>query len=342
MGGCILPNPVHDQADGLRRLLGKGGLRVLRLNSGRRGMGKTSVAVNLAAAMVAKGREVLILDENATQGNVGDHLGQRARRDLLQVVRGECSLDQTIHRVAGISILAAARGLSELKQLPHDARLALGDALAKACPQYDVVIIDSMAGTGSVLLPLALAAQEELLVVSGSVAGITDAYAFIKATAGEYGKRRYRVLMSRIRNQPPAQAMFDNMAGAAQRYLGIELELMGMIPFDEKLKRASSLGQPLLAAFPDAPAAATFRQLGLAVTEWPRTADSNGDMSGFLHGLIRCAAVQLSGSEAGQGANSASAAARFEPRKGIQMRSAIDSRRGFQNSMGLQQGCVAV
>ncbi len=335
-------NPVHDQADGLRRLLGKGGLRVLRLNSGRRGMGKTSVAVNLAAAMVAKGREVLILDENGAQGNVGDNLGQRARRDLLDAVRGECGLDQVIHRVAGISILAATRGLSELKQLSHDARLALGDALAMACPQYDVIIIDSIAGTGSGLLPLAVAEQEELLVVSGSVAGITDAYAFIKAIAGEYGKRRYRVLMSRIRNQPQAQAMFDNMAGAAHRYLGIELELMGMIPFDEKLKRASSLGQPLLAAFPDAPAAATFRQLGLAVTEWPRTADSNGDMCGFLHGLIRCSAVQLSGSEAGQGANSASTAARFEPRKAIHAHSTIDNRRRFQHSMGLQQGFGAV
>ncbi len=342
MGGCILPNPVRDQADGLRRLLGKGGLRVLRLSSGRRGMGKTSAAVNLAAAMVATGREVLILDENASQGNVGDTLGQRARWDLQQVIRGECGLDQAIHRVAGISILAAARGLSELQRFSHEAKLALADALSKVCPHYDVVIIDSIAGTASGLLPLAVATQEELLIVTGSVAGVTDAYAFIKAAANVYGKRRYRVLMSKIRNQPQAMAMFDNMAGAAQRYLGIELELMGMIFFDEQLKRASSVGQSLLSAFPDAPAALTFRQLGLAVTEWPRTTDSNGDMSGFLHGLIRCSAMPLSSSEAGQKTYSSSVVEKISARKNSQIHSIRESHRGLIKTMGFQHEFGAV
>ena len=126
---------IRDQADGLRRLLGKGGLRVLRLNSARRGMGKTGVAVNLAAALAGKGREVLIVDENGTSGNVGDSLGQGARCDLLQVMRGECGLDQAIRRVAGVSVLSAARGLVELAQLSHETRSGLADTLAKSCPR---------------------------------------------------------------------------------------------------------------------------------------------------------------------------------------------------------------
>lgn len=282
-------DPARDQAEGLRRLLGQEGLRVLRLNSGRRGMGKSGVALNLAAALAGQGREVLVVDENGAPGNLGDSLGLHARCELLRALRGECGMEDAIGKAAGISVLPVAQGLMELARRPPDAWHGLADALAQSCPPVDLVIVDTVASSGSRLLPLAAAGQEEILVVSGTTAGLTDAYAFVKGAGAEYGRRRYRVLMSKVRNEAQARAMFTNLAGAAQRYLGMELELMGMIPHDEKLKRAFGMGRPVLAAFPDAPSAAAFRRLALAVGEWPRGRDNGGDMAGFLRALIRCA-----------------------------------------------------
>ncbi|MFY9329908.1 MAG: AAA family ATPase [Georgfuchsia sp.] len=282
-------NPVRDQAEGLRRLLGRQGLQVLRLNSARRGVGKTSCAVNLAAALVEKGREVLILDENEDQGNVADCLGQPAYRNFLKVVQGQSELEKSIIRIADISLLPAACGMAELARLSHENRLRLSDTLTACRLDYDVVIIDAVAGSSSRLLPLALRNQEEILVVTGSVASITDTYAFIKGATAECGKRSYRVLMSKVRNEQQARALFRNMADAAKRYLGVELELMGMIPPDDSVKRAAGMGLPVLKAFPDSSAATVFRRLGMTVSEWPRP-EGSSDMAVFLHGLVRCVA----------------------------------------------------
>ncbi|WP_220634267.1 MinD/ParA family ATP-binding protein [Georgfuchsia toluolica] len=281
----------RDQAEGLRRLLGQQGLRIVRLNSGRSGVGKTSCAINLAAALVEKGREVLILDENEDQGNIADCLGQPAHRNFLKAVREQCELEESIQRAADISFLPAACGMAELARLPHENRLRLSDTLTACKLACDVVIIDTVAGSSSRLLPLALRDQEEILVVTDSVASITDAYAFIKGATNEYGKRSYRVLMSKVRNEQQGRAIFRNMADAARRYLGVELDLMGMIPADDAVKRAAGMGLSVLKAFPDSSAAAVFRHLGMAVAEWPRPIDG-GDIAGFLHGLIRCVANQ--------------------------------------------------
>ena len=282
-------NIARDQAEGLRRLLGQHGLRVLRLNSGRRGVGKTSCAVNLAAALAGKGREVLIVDENDDPGNVADCLGQPAHCDFLQVVRGQCELERSLRRVGDISYLPAACGMAELSRLSQENRLRLSETLAAGRLAFDVVIIDTVAGSSSRLLPLALREQEEILVIAGSIASITDAYAFIKGASIEYGKRSYRVLMSKVRNEQQTHAMFRNMSEAARRYLGVEIELMGMIPHDDSVRRATDLGLPVLKAFPDSPAAAVFRQQGQTVAEWPWPA-GGGDMAGFLHGFVRCVA----------------------------------------------------
>ena len=287
-------NIARDQAEGLRRLLGKEGLRVLKLNSARRGVGQTSCAVNLAAALAEKGRAVLILDENDDAGNVGDFLGQRLPREFLHVVRAECGLEQVVKPVAGISVLPAARGIAALARLSREDQNRLSDSIATFRLPVDVVIIDTVAGSNSRLLTLSPATQEEVLVVAGSAASVTDAYAFIKGASAEYGKRRYRVLLSKVRNEPQARALFNNMAGAARRYLGVELDFMGIIPPDEKIKRAAQMGLPVLRAFPDAPSAAVFRQLGLTVAEWPRSADGGGDMAAFLHGLVRCGGAAAS------------------------------------------------
>ena len=286
-------NVVRDQAEGLRRLLGQQGLRVLRLNSGRRGVGMTSCAINLAAALTEKGRQVLIVDENENPGNVADCLGQPAHRDFFRVVQGQCGLEKSLRRVADISYLPVACGMTELSRLSQENRLHLSESLAASSLAFDVVIIDTVAGSSSRLLPLALRDQEEILVVTGSVASITDAYSFIKGASTEYGKRSYRVLMSRVRNEQQANSIFRNMSEAARRYLGVELDLMGIIPPDDTVKRATGLGLPVLKAFPDSPAAAEFRSLGQTVAEWPRSA-GGGDMAGFLHGLVRCVANGIS------------------------------------------------
>lgn len=285
---------LRDQADGLRRLLGKAGLRVLTLHAARRGVGKTSAAVNLATALARNGHEVLLLDENNDLGNAGEILGLRIRQEFVHAVRGECALEQAMQRCAGgFTLLPAARGLAEIADLTPVQRTQLGDAMTHACRGFDLVIVDAQPGMDSRSLPLSLPDQADVLVVPGGAAAITDAYALIKQLSGEFGKRRFRVLMSKLRDEVQARAIFSNMSAAARRYLSVELEFMGLVPSDERLKRASGFGQPVLTAFPDAAASAAYRRLGGEIVEWPRSRDASCDIAGFAHALLRCAGQRV-------------------------------------------------
>jgi flagellar biosynthesis protein FlhG len=278
---------IGDQADGLRRLLGGQRIRILRLASARHGVGKTNCAINLAAALVEQGREVLIIDENDGAKNVADYLGQEPTRGLLDVVRGKSTLDQSIRRIEDISILPASSNLCELPRLSRDQRLRLSNAVTASGSTFDFVIIDTCAGLSSRMLSIPLRDQPEILVTACTASSITSTYAFIKAASTEYGKRRYHVLMTRMRDELHAQALFRNMAGAARQYLGIDVTLLGFIAADDQIKRAANLGVPLLKAFPDAPAAAMFRQTARTVCTWPQSASCTG-INDLMHGIVRC------------------------------------------------------
>ena len=100
-----MPKTIRDQADGLRRLLDRQGLRIVRLSSGAGGSGKTGAVLNLAAALAEIGRDVLILDENPAEHGVTAELGLKARFDLEDVIRRKRDLDEVLVRgPAGILI----------------------------------------------------------------------------------------------------------------------------------------------------------------------------------------------------------------------------------------------
>lgn len=89
---------LQDQAEGLRRLLARDSVRVVTLTSGRTGVGKTNIVVNLAVALAKRGRHVLVLDEQQGKGSTETLLGLTARYDLMHVIRREKTLDEVMLR----------------------------------------------------------------------------------------------------------------------------------------------------------------------------------------------------------------------------------------------------
>lgn len=279
---------VVDQAEGLRRLLARDSLRIITVASATAGVGKTSSVINLAVALARTGREVLILDESPRRNNVSDTLGINARFDLLDVINRDKTLEQVLVTGAeGISVLPAARGVARLAGINRDEQDQLIGCFGRLPNPVDVVLVDTATGNSGRALPVSLAAQEVMLVLSRSTASITDNYALIKTMSLQYAKRHFRILVNKVRSEREAKTIFMNMAQAAQRYLSVSLDYIGFIPPDDKLERATALCTSVVEAFPAAPSAVGFRSVADEMMGLSRRGETEESIENFMQRLIR-------------------------------------------------------
>ena len=275
----------HDQAEGLRRLLDRSGLRVVSIRAG--GTGGTGAIVNLAGALAEQGSDVLILDESPLAHGVTAALGLKARFDLDDVIRRRRDLDEVIVRgPAGILVLPLARGARSLAQLPAAEQQWLVERCSRLGFPLDTLLVDAAPDKASALLWSGTAAEEVIVLGGGSAAAITAAYALIKRLSTEFARREFHVLVSGVASASEASMIFGNMARVARRYLQVSLDFMGHVPPDDKLRHAAQLRLPVVAAFPRAAASGSFRSLARAVSAWPRAEDDASGFDGFMRRLI--------------------------------------------------------
>jgi flagellar biosynthesis protein FlhG len=281
----VLTDPIHDQAEGLRRLLVQDFVRIVTVASGKAGAGKTTTVINLAAYLARTGKKVLIIDENAGANNLSTTLGLNAHRDLLDVIRRDKTLEQVIvAHSEGQYILPAGRGMRVLDKLSAGDQAHLIGCFAHLAQPMDVVLIDTVPGRSSRLLPLNFSGHELLVVVSPEPTSITSAYALIKHNSAQHhDKQRFHILVNKAGTEAEAQMIFDNMGSAAMRYLGVSLDFVGFIPPDDKL----CLGRAVAEAFPAAVSASAFRSVAESLINWPSQEGDSKRLERFMQCLLQ-------------------------------------------------------
>jgi flagellar biosynthesis protein FlhG len=284
-------NNMKDQASGLREMVAleiEHGVRVFAIAGGRTGVGKTSTVINLAIALAKTGKRVLILDENPRHNDVNANLGLKSRYDLQHVINRDKSLKQVVTQgPEGVLILTAMRGIHSLARLTTSDQDWLIKSFGELPQAVDVVLVDTATGAASRVVPLSLASQQVLIVLSGSGKSITDAYALIKLISKEYALRDFLVLVNKVESEKIGQDIFENIAGVARKHLAVRLESVGCILFDEKLYRSSRLCQPVVETFPASESAVGYRELADRLMRcFCPEANSDG-VESFMHRLIR-------------------------------------------------------
>lgn len=281
----VLTDPIHDQAEGLRRLLVQDFVRIVTVTSGNAGTGKTTTVINLAAFLAGNGKNVLLIDENVSASNLSATLGLNAHRDLLDVIRRDKTLDQVIvTHGEGLYILPAGRGMRVLDKLNAGDQAHLIDCFAHLAQPVDIVLIDAAPSRSSRLLPLNFTGHELLIVVSPEPASITSAYALIKHNRSQrHDKQRFHILVNKAGMEVEAQMIFDNIASAAARYLGVSLDFLGFIPQDAKLYLNSAVAE----AFPAAVSAAAFRGAAESLINWPSQEGDSKKLERFMQCLLQ-------------------------------------------------------
>ncbi len=275
-----------DQASGLRRLFRQDAVRVVTFASGGKGVGKTAVVANLAAAMARQGKEVLVLDEN-TAGNVASVFGATSRFDLYHVVNRDRRLSEVLLHVApGVRVLPAARAVKKLGKLAVAEREALLDALTHMEQPADVILVDTSLDHPLGFSPFGLAAQEAVIVAPATGAAITEAYALIKKVSLGYARRQFRILVNKVKSAADAETIHANLAQVAAQRGVARLDYAGHLPCDEALRHAQRLSQPVVAAYPDSPVAHAFRDLAADMLRWPPSEAEVAGLEQFVQQLL--------------------------------------------------------
>lgn len=278
---------MHDQAEGLRRLLAHDQQRVVAFVSGKSRSGQTSAVLNIALACARQGRNVLIIDEGIGEHCASQRLGRAPGKELSHALRGEVALAKLIHRhSSGLQVLAAREGLRRLVGIDAAMQETVARQLARLPTRPDFILLDLAVDRSRLTLPALAAADDIVALINPDRTAITNVYALIKQLALEYGQRRLHLLASKTQDDAEADAVYSNMLEAAHRYLHAKLACLSPIVNDDALKRANKVDTWVLETFPEATSSRAYRHIAQTMAGWPLPAAENGRLEAFLHRLI--------------------------------------------------------
>ncbi|MBM4284347.1 MAG: MinD/ParA family protein [Deltaproteobacteria bacterium] len=266
-------------------------LRVIAVTSGKGGVGKSNIVVNLGLAMARQGKKVLLIDADLGLANLDILLGLTPQFTIYDLL----SLRKTLAEVLvegpdGLKILPASSGIQEMTDLDEHQKMFLLNEMDNYFENMDIVFIDTGAGISRNVLFFNMAAQERIVVVNNEPTSITDAYALIKVMATRYGERRFRLLVNGLSRPEEGEMVYRSMIKVTERFLGkdVSLDYLGAIPFDEAVPRAVLKQQAAVSLYPRARVAKSFQGLAQKLWESPPPAEFGSNVRFFWRRLLHC------------------------------------------------------
>lgn len=263
-------------------------MKAIAVTSGKGGVGKTNLSVNLAQALVSLGKRVILFDADLGLANADILLGTVAPYNLGHLVRGERDIRGVLHQTeTGIYLIAGGSGLDELAYLSASELQLFVRALGELDGEADYLILDTGAGVGASVKEFVLAADQILVVTTPEPTSMADAYTMIKALAQQSIKSNINLVVNQAQHMEEGRLVAERIIVTSRDFLGVEVEHLGTIPQDRAVAKAVRSRLPFVLADPESPAA-------LAVTRIAhRLADIQGgeitpkSTPGFFNRLIR-------------------------------------------------------
>ena len=257
--------------------------QVMAITSGKGGVGKTNIAINLAMAMAQHEQTVTLLDADLGLANVDVMLNLRPLRNLEHVIRAEADLkDIIVQGPNNIQIIPASSGVKMMSNLNPRQHLALVHAFDELADQTDVLIIDTSAGISDSVVQFCNAAQEVLIVVCNEPASITDAYATMKILHQDFQVSRFQMIANMVADEAEGRELYTRLLSVTQKYLEVNLRHLGTLPYDPCVSKALRSQKPMLSAYPSAPFSQSLKKLATKADKLPRRELANGKLEFFV------------------------------------------------------------
>ena len=238
--------------------------RIIAVSSGKGGVGKTNLVVNLAIALAQQDKRVVILDADLGMANIDVLLGIVPKYNLYDVILGTKELSEIL--VTGpynIKVIPGGSGIQELANLDYYQRERLLNNIRSMDNAADFIIIDTGAGIAKNVLGFATAADEVVVVMTPEPTSLTDAYGLIKAMSLYKVHSEAYLVVNRVANDYEAQQSMDRMVKVVNRFLQMKIKPLGYI-YDDKVVNKSVMKQkPFVLEYPESSAAKSIKQIAL-------------------------------------------------------------------------------
>ena len=265
-------------------------VRVIAVTSGKGGVGKTNISVNLAASLSLAGQRVMLMDADLGLANVDVLLGLEPHFDLQHVISGEKSLDEIIvEGPLGIHVVPASSGVERMAELTSVEHASLIAAFSELKQPIDVLIVDTAAGIADGVVSFAKACQEVIVVVCDEPTSLTDAYALIKVLSMRHGIKQFQILANMVKDESQGLNLYEKLLNTTDRFLEVGLKYLGAVPFDEQLRQSVRAQKPVVEAYPRSPAAKALVRIGEKINRWPLPDQATGYLQFFVERLLAAA-----------------------------------------------------
>ncbi len=270
MAHSILSRTVERTQNGLcSSVTNHNPIRVIAVTSGKGGVGKSNIVLNLALTFDRLGKRVLIMDTNLGLSNIDILSGLYPEFTLYHLFEGEKNIEDILLEGPGnISILPAHADPMNLFELSTEQKLFLLGLFDNWRPEFDIFLIDTAPGISRDVLYFNTAASEKVVVVTPEPTSIKDAATLIKILYQEYAEKHFKIIVNKAEDDDEGWNVFVSLSRLLDESIGIlSLDYLGSVSFDPKVSEAVKKQRPFVLAYPEAPASCNFMKLGKKLLE---------------------------------------------------------------------------
>lgn len=236
-------------------------MKIITVTSGKGGVGKTNIAVNLAVSLASRGYKTCLFDADIGLANVNILMGLASSDTLEDVIAGRKKLgDIIIRNWNRIDIIPGSSGVEQFEYLDRKGLDSLLNQFSKL-EGYDYIIVDTGAGISKHVVSFCLASSLLILSVVPEPTSLTDAYSLLKVLTFNGYKNRVNIIVNRCKTPKFAEKVFEKFKLTVTKYIKLDLNYLGMIPEDERVSDSVSNQSPFLIKYPDTPASHAVREI---------------------------------------------------------------------------------
>ena len=264
--------------------------KILSVTSGKGGVGKTSLSVNIAASLGKEDLRVLLIDADLGLSNVEIMLGVTPSYTLKDVIKNGRAIEEVIiNGPYNIDFISGGNGFLELAELSEIEREEILIKIHKLEELYDIIIIDTGAGISKNVTAFLTISDEIIVVTNSEPTALTDAYSIIKVITEEKLKQKIGLIINRVKNKNEYQQASDILINTAKKFLGEEIKSLGFVYEDPNVRKTIYKKTPFVIYYPNSVASDCVKEIisNLALKETGEKKSSMMDKFMRLFGTSR-------------------------------------------------------